>query len=68
MKLEDEALAFWKVMQKFRHPLSHVGKVHSVQVEIPSLYVRAKNPRILMHLSNTMTEEGIEHDYMEKGA
>jgi hypothetical protein len=62
MTLSDEALSYWKTVLRYRNAASEVGRVHVANIEIPTLYLRSSNQRIQMHLSNIMSEEGIDHD------
>lgn len=61
MKLSDEALAYWKACQAYRSSLTKVGQTYAVHVTIPTLQIRATNPRILHQLALIMTQEGVEH-------
>ena len=62
MTLQDEAFDYWKICQKYRTSLTEAGKAYVVNIEIPTLQIRATNIRIKHHLSDIMFQEGVNHD------
>jgi len=61
MTLQDEALSYWKLCKKYRTSLTLAGKTYIANIEVPSLHLRASNPRIITNLFAIMSQEGVPH-------
>jgi hypothetical protein len=64
MTLLEEAQSYWKLCKRYRSSLSKAGKTLVASHDIPTLKLRATNPRIINQLSNIMSQEGVI-DYAE---
>lgn len=61
MKLQDEALEYWKTVSEYRKCLTEAGRTYIAHIQIPTLHLRASNPRIINQLFNIMSLEGVPH-------
>jgi hypothetical protein len=65
MSLAMEAKEYWTLVSGYRKAASQVGKDFIVQIQIPTLALRSKNPRIVSQLSSIMSLEGISNEETE---
>lgn len=61
MTLQDEAMDYWKICQKYRRSLTKAGKAYVVNIEIPTLQIKLDNLRIKNQLSDIMFKEGVQN-------
>lgn len=61
MTLQDEALDYWRACKKYRECVTLAARTYVANIDIPTLHLRAKNPRIINQLFAIMSQEGIPH-------
>ncbi len=61
MNLSDEASEYWRLCKSYRESLTPISKNFHASILIPTLNLRANNPRIKAQLSTILNIEGIEN-------
>ena len=65
MTLLEEAKEYWTLVRGYRHSASQVGKDYILHIQLPTLALKAHNPRIQFQLSSIMSLEGLSNEETE---